>query len=252
VAGNQGASIFFDLTVSYPDDSILEEAEAREGVCLDGGAIRLREEPVFCWVELAGEQLAPKKQKLKAELEAGLRIRLARIEVLNCQLYSDVSIGQRQNARPARTPYIVSSKEKVDANQITRANLTAIPAIAGVLASTGTADLLITGEVNTEAAQFQTTPEYRAHLAGPRLLPVRTMAGTTVTIIDVIFLDLFQVTKQSADSFSYLAIGLAIGPSLNSTDVVDENNQPQNRTRLEEVRRLIARDLQVVWMGIEG
>src|SRR5689334_8541368 len=101
VAGDKGKPIYYDLPVSYPDDSALEEAETREAICTGGPrVIRLEEAPVFCWVELAGEQLAPKKPKLKVDLETGLRIRLARIAVLNCQLYEKVSIAQRQNARP--------------------------------------------------------------------------------------------------------------------------------------------------------
>src|ERR1700682_4309524 len=79
VAGNKGYPIYFDLTVAYPDAAALEEAETREGICLDAGVTRRREQPVFCWVELAGEQLAPRKTKLALELQKNLRIRLARI-----------------------------------------------------------------------------------------------------------------------------------------------------------------------------
>ena len=245
VAGNQGKSIFFDLTISYPDDSALEEAETREGICVGRGVVRLREKPVFCWVELAGEQLAPKKQKLKAELEAGLRIRLARIEVLNCELYSDVSIAQRQSARPARIPYIVSSTEKIGAEIIVRAaTLTALSAIAD--------PILITGTVNTSAAEFQTTPEYKAHLTGQRRLSVRTKASNVVTQIDLTVLDQFQITEQSRDSFSFLDIGLVIGADLTKTDVVDEDDHQKTGTRFDEVLRLIRSEWKVVWMGIEG
>ena len=53
-----GRSVFYDLTVSYPDDSELEETETREGICLPRGVVRLREEPVFCWVRL-NENLQP-------------------------------------------------------------------------------------------------------------------------------------------------------------------------------------------------
>src|SRR5216684_4985875 len=47
-----GGSVFYDLTVSYPDDADLKPSETREGICLPPGVIRLREEPVFCWVRL--------------------------------------------------------------------------------------------------------------------------------------------------------------------------------------------------------
>src|SRR5262245_28549264 len=45
VAGKDDAPIFFDLTVAYPDNSNLEEAETREGVCLPRGVFRLRQPP---------------------------------------------------------------------------------------------------------------------------------------------------------------------------------------------------------------
>src|ERR1051325_3553764 len=44
VAGNKGYPVYFDLTVAYGDDSTLEDAETREGICLDRGVIRRREQ----------------------------------------------------------------------------------------------------------------------------------------------------------------------------------------------------------------
>jgi hypothetical protein len=244
VAGNQGKSISFDLTVSYPDDSALEEAETREGICVGRGVIRLREAPVFCWVELAGEQLAPKKQKLKAELEAGLKIRLARIEVLNCQLYSDVSIAQRQDARPAVTPYIVSSTETLDAGQTLERNPPSVRAL-NTLADT----LLITGTVHTLAAKFLTTPEYKAHLVGPRQFSLHTTAPN----INVVILDQFQITAQQRVSFDFLDVALVIGTSLTTKDVLDENGVPKTGfSRFDEVVRLMVSEWKVVWIGVEG
>lgn len=53
VAGeSDGSPALYYLTVSYPDDGDLEETELREGICNTRGAIRLREQPVFCWVRL--------------------------------------------------------------------------------------------------------------------------------------------------------------------------------------------------------
>ena len=42
----------FVLTVQYPSNDDLEEVELREGICDTRGAVRLREEPIFCWVPL--------------------------------------------------------------------------------------------------------------------------------------------------------------------------------------------------------
>ena len=249
VAGNQGKSIFFDLTVSYPDDSTLEEAETREGICVDRGVIRLREEPVFCWVELAGEQRAPKKQKLKAELEAGLKIRLARIEVLNCELYSDVSIDQRQNARPSVTPYIVSSTQPLDDPE-----RTALFPAATSLSIPGAAPLLILGFVDTSAAEFLTTPEYKANLVGIRMFVLRTKTPN----IRVLVLDQFQIYAQERARFEFvdLVLVIGVGPNpvdLDIEDVLDETGQVKsNVSRLDEVKRLMVSKWKVVWMGIEG
>ena len=51
VAGEEdGRPVFYDLTVSYPEDRNIEESEIREGICLPRGVVRLLVEPVFCWV----------------------------------------------------------------------------------------------------------------------------------------------------------------------------------------------------------
>lgn len=57
-------------------------------------AIRLREQPVFCWIPVLGATA-------KQSADNGLRIRLAQVKVLNCQLYEPVLIAGRQNARPS-------------------------------------------------------------------------------------------------------------------------------------------------------
>src|SRR5215475_11775666 len=163
VAGNeQGKPIFFDLTVSYPDDSALEEAETREGVCLPRGVIRLREAPVFCWVELAGDNLIPKKPKLRKDIQDNLKIRLARIEVFNCQLNSPVSTDQRLNARPSGNPYIAGGTEKVTDLDQNSALSNLIGAVKQIQVRT------ITATIDTKQAGFLTTPAYTAHITGPR------------------------------------------------------------------------------------
>src|ERR1700730_10284061 len=84
VAGEtDGSSIFFDLAISYPDAASLPEVETREGICLPPGAVRLREEPVVCWVRLArgaSGELRPTLPALDLQIKGGLRIVLARAE----------------------------------------------------------------------------------------------------------------------------------------------------------------------------
>ena len=100
-----GLPALYDLTVSYPDDADLEEAETREGLCDTRGVIRLKEEPIFCWVRLNADG-QPKDPKLKQEILTGQKLVLAQAEVLNCQLNQDLSIAQRLSARPPKQPYV--------------------------------------------------------------------------------------------------------------------------------------------------
>lgn len=127
VAGDKnGESAYYDLVVSYPDDAGLEVVETRAGVCAPRSAVRLREEPVFCWVRLARtesggtpgidpsnriavkESMAAQDARLGLDIENGMRIVVARAEVRHCKLYRDLSIAERRSARPAVGPYLGS------------------------------------------------------------------------------------------------------------------------------------------------
>jgi len=227
IAGDKGKPIFFDLAVSYPDDAALEEAETREGICIDRGVIRLREVPVFCWIELAGDQLAPRKQKLKFDLQNGLRIRLARIAVLDCQLYADVSLAERLNARPAPTPYIFSATEAISSLEEFNAQIVPVPAVAATFGL----PVLISGKVNTSAAEFLTTPEYQAHFAGDR----QFLFGADVVVV----LDQFQITIQQSESFNFLELMVVAGTKM-------------SQSRAEDVLAKIRLEWKLLWMGIEG
>jgi hypothetical protein len=134
VAGEKnGEPVYYDVVVSYPDDASMEVVETRGGVCAPRGAVRLREEPVFCWVRLrrtetGGEvpltepepdslvkkSLVATDGKLGAEVASSRRIVVARAEVLNCQLNRDLSIAERRNARPSLGPRIVCDEYTPD------------------------------------------------------------------------------------------------------------------------------------------
>jgi hypothetical protein len=150
----------FDLTVAYPDDSVLKTAETREGTCDPSPtAIRLREQPVFCWIDPA-----------KQPSNDGLRIRLAQIKVLNCQLYEPVSIAQRQNALPATQPYVASGSTK----ELAKApDWTATASDFGAVVSIA---------VDTRSAQFRTEPRYLANVTGDRSLSLDS--GKTKRFLD--------------------------------------------------------------------
>lgn len=147
---NDGAGnpVFFDLTVSYPQASDLVETETRDGVCVPAGAVRLREAPVFCWIRL--DQASAEVLKT---LATGERIRLARAEVLNCQLNSAISLAQRRNARPLMRPYVTSGS--------TDSSGWGAPKVSAF-------GIELVYPVDTASACFRTTPCYMARISGNR------------------------------------------------------------------------------------
>jgi hypothetical protein len=204
--------------------------------------------PVFCWVELEGDNLVPKKTKLKLDLEKCLRIRLARIEVLNCQLNSRVSIAERLSARPAQTPYIAAGTDSIK-------NLNSLNEVPGhqspfafILSSTR----MITGTVDTSQAEFLTIPEYTAHIVGPRKLVLNAAKP-----IEVMIVDQFHMTNVTINSFEYFVLVLLFSLDSQSLDTVDvqdtdESGNPKTIKRIEAVEKQLKNSWQLVWMGVEA
>ncbi len=160
-----GTSAVYDLTVSYPDDDDLEVTETREGVCLPRGAVRLREEPIFCWVRLLDDgsgELRPQDDRLRLDIAVGRKIILARAQVFQCQLVS-LSIAERRNARPPTQPFIACGHSSP------AWSTSAIPPAAPGDEFPEQA-LLLEGVVSTRTAGFVNTPCYSARIAGPRQL----------------------------------------------------------------------------------
>ncbi len=216
-----GSSVFFDLTVSYPDDASLAEAETRQGICLPRGAVRLREEPLFCWVRLElGEDgsLHPVDPRLGRDVEQSLRIVLARVEVLQCRLKQPVSLAQRKSARPATQPYIACGRDTVVWSPWTPLH---------VPGGSGAVPFALTAEVDTTSGRFQTTPCYSARIDGERLLPLGTSPDTTQALVDVVT----WIEAPSPDGFT-LRASLSVQPLVKVT--VDD-----------------FKDWAVVWMGVE-
>jgi len=232
VAGDgKGNSIFYDLTVSYPDDSALEEAETREGVCLARGVVRLREEPLFCWVELAmgSDGFFPKNPILKAEIQTHRKIILAQIEVLNCQLNQDICIAHRPDARPDCGPYIACGKQ--EPAPWTAVEFENAPVFLG--ARTGGL-FAFTAEINTSSAGFLTVPCYSANIPGPRVMPVSSGK-------DVLIVDLLHVQTAEVDRFKVFL--LVLGVPL-SSDI--------EKGSIAKVIQNSVDSWPVVWMGVEG
>lgn len=182
VAGeSDGTPALYYLTVSYPDDADLEETELREGICDTRGAIRLREQPVFCWVSLTADG-QPKDTRLKQEILSGMKLVLAQAEVLNCQLNKDVSIAQRLSARPPTQPYICcltaeANWEPLLLAEFDSAKLTSSAEGQEFLKTFGNAirffpmiaPVGLQMTINTAECGFKTTPCYSARIAGPRV-----------------------------------------------------------------------------------
>jgi hypothetical protein len=179
-----GGPAYFDLTVSYPGDDELEEAETREGVCLPRGVVRLRERPVFCWVRLrldANRTLRAVNERHALEIQTGMKIVLARAEVLNCRLNADLAIALRRRARPPRQPVIRCETVPVawDFWDYERD----VPVPEGL----STKERVFLGFkrlIDTTAAGFRVTPCYSARVTGERPLVVELDDEFTFALLD--------------------------------------------------------------------
>lgn len=218
--GDDGGSAFFLLTVSYPSDYDLEEAETRLGLCETHGTVRLREEPVFCWVRLLRDgtgKLRPADDGLDGDVREGRKIVLARLEIRDCQI-EDVSIAQRRNARPATQPRIYCGRAE--------------PVWSHFSVFDDTVHFL-RGEIDTREAGFLTTPCYFARLEGPRQLQV-TLDGQ---LFELFAEGQVRVSGNAgADRFSIdVQLALFPDPGLSALPNPGALFQPWS----------------VVWMGIE-
>ncbi|HJU56024.1 MAG TPA: hypothetical protein VJ715_15670 [Pyrinomonadaceae bacterium] len=194
----QGNPVYYDLAVSYPDDARLKETETRDGICVSRSAVRLREKPVFCWVELAStggvvgpNALAadhqPKSLVLGKELEDGVRIRLARAEVLNCKLNQPLSVAQRRNAKPSTQPFLYAGRTS------TVENRWIVPALGAT--GTSSSGITIALKVDTSSAQFRTPPRYFAHAIGVRELTLKDNTNQDQTLFLDGFMRLYELSE---------------------------------------------------------
>jgi hypothetical protein len=234
----RGRPVYFDLVVSYPDDAQLKETETRDGICVSRSAVRLREAPVFCWVELSptGDPPGPqaldtdrqaKLASLNTDVESGIRIRLARAEVLNCRLNQPLSLSQRKNARPSPQPYVAAGRS----------------ASAALWSSAVTGfGITISLDVDTSQAHFRSKPSYFANVIGKRDLEL-TMGGVKSTFI----LDGFPRLDLKAGGFKF---------SLLIPEILIDR-----KFKLEDVAKALPPALSalppadkwyVEWIGVEG
>jgi hypothetical protein len=224
-----GGPVFYDLTVSYPDDSELEETETRDGICLPRGVIRLREEPVFCWVRL-NENLQPADNSLKVQIQNGLKILLAQAEVFNCQLRQPLSIAQRRNARPAKQPYIACGKTS--------------PCVTDwqLLPGDEESVLGLKVQVDTSVARFSLTPCYSAHIIGERFFSAQIGDEMTSFLLD----GFINVSEPSATGFTIRVL-------MPDRDIGNLRLNPSSFFREPSFKGILQKNgWHVAWMGVEG
>jgi hypothetical protein len=281
VAGDEGRPVLFDLTVSYPDDAKLEEAESREGVCGSRGVVRLREEPIFCWVRLNEDKQADDDQS-QGEIRDRMKIVLARAEVFNCQLNKDLSIAERLNARPPRQPYVCCGKddspewepwELAQFNPVeflgTDDGKKLFAAISqGAIFTPFILPMGLMATIDTSECGFLTTPCYSARIEGDRVREQRFVLDGLVQIVDPqptrftinVLLVIQPLLTQpevvptvkrgrpaEAPSGVAASVSSAIGGFAERAAAADFDNQVGKL-----IAKYIADEWKVVWMGVEG
>ncbi|MDH0867502.1 hypothetical protein [Mitsuaria sp. GD03876] len=237
VAGDDfGAPVFFDLTVSYPTEA-LEVAETRDGVCgATGGAIRLRETPVFCWVRLGpAPDYLPTDAKLRDAVVNGTQLRLARAQVLNCRLEQPLSLAQRRNARPAAQPYVASG-------------LVAKPAWTMPAAGAGASGfgLQLEAVVDTTSAGFRTMPCYSAQVLGRRDFSFDVGDRDVVRLVDGF------VMLLAADKASFKFSMLVPDSLLASLPPGADDPDPQSEDFRKQLLKQVRDEWRIEWIGVEG
>jgi hypothetical protein len=223
-----GGPVFFDLVISYPSESDLKTTETRDGICVPRGAIRLREAPVICWVPLGPPpDRLPTDPKLRDDLQQAYRLRLARAQILNCQLDQPLSLAQRRSARPAEQPYVACGK-------------------AGDLDWAAFHDsgfgLELRATIDTSAAGFRTTPSYQAHVLGERAFN-QTIGNKNFKWL----LDGFVTLKPRADGFDFslLVPEVLMAEPANGLGALNDDVE-------DAVLAFVNDQWTVEWMGVEG
>jgi hypothetical protein len=235
VADNgSGGSVFYDLTVSYPLDSDLKTSEVRTGICNcpPEGVVRLREEPVFCWVRLNDNPTnrQPVDDRLKKLIQNGMFLVLAQVEIFNCQLRQPVSTAQQRSARPPKSPYIASG---LATGLRWKQEPRGVPFTNALGFTVGSPYSVF---VETSSGRFQANPTYIARLVGPRVFNLPGAAGAAAPSIleDAIM----NIPSSGVSPTGFV---LEIFP------VAAVLNDPSGGTS-----KVPAPAWDVVWLGVEG
>lgn len=237
VAGDlDGRPQRYVLTVRYPRDEDLEEVELREGACDTRGAVRLREEPIFCWVALNPDGSPAQDQ---AEILSGRALVLTEIAVRECKLDKDLSLAQRRNARPPTQPHIACGvADPTHWEEWAPWGSRVEAAMRGLYVLVGG----VQAKIPTGSGEFLATPAYFARLDGSRLFKIPDGDGSRHMILD----GLLSVVDPTPAGFTAQVLVLAFAtPSGGSDELRDGGAEPPN------LRELL-KQWQVGWMGVEG
>jgi hypothetical protein len=225
-----GNKAVYDLVVFYPDDDALEESETRAGICLSRGTVRLREKPEFCWVKLDGEfELQPVDPGLKKDIQNGMKIRLARAEVINCSLHQKLSTVQRLSARPTAQPYVACGRTSG----------------TGWTVEDHGAYFKFQRTVDTSAAEFRSTPQYFAHTVGSR--EIERGGSRSSGLID----GSAVIVATEVESFRLCVYVLKILMNVYNLQIAG-TAMTVTAAALQSALNDGTLDWQVEWMGVEG
>ncbi len=252
------------LTISYPTEAALHQnvAETRVGVCVPAGVVRLREEPLFCWVAL---KTAPTgyaaSGQLAVDLAVNLKLILCRVEILNCQINA-IDVSQRISARPAPQARIACGRYPLKLKADEKAN--------EVMSKKGFHGFdVLEAHVDTSDGGFRTTPQYIARVA-PRLDQKVAPGGTQTNDASkaptatseqtadpnlwlglLIHLSQTWIAHGDVTSFKlHLAVPNWALPPVRVAGASDAGGDGSNQIELALTKSSIEWD--VVWIGIEG
>jgi hypothetical protein len=211
----------------------------------------------------------------RVEILEGHRIRLARIEVLNCELRSPVALEQRREARPPRLPYLVAGLTSPEPDGSPSWTPIGSDADGELHLPIGYPFQFLsthflygfTRVVNTCGAGFESTPWYTAHVIGPRVVgnptPGQGQEGQFLII------DQIHIQKAERDRFTaflvvavvplgdahvipaFLMMGGPGGGTPAATNTNCEQLDADSVSSPAEVAQWIQCSWQLSWMGVE-
>ncbi len=247
-SGDDGGPVYYDLTVSYPDDSDLAQVELRQGLCRTRGVVRLQEAPIFCWVPLAQDgqgNYKPTDPQVVLDIQKGLKIILARIAVFNCQVQQVLLIDQRRDARPDCSPYIACGvADPTDWTEISLADRAGQSSLL--------TPIYLEATVVTASGGFETVPCYSVSVPGERIAPIQ-ITGKSTNTVKVLLIDQLRILDAQRDQ---LTVSLLVFPVLE--ELIDPPGAVPAKPSLEtdedkdRLVQWIKDNWCVNWMGVEG